>query len=65
MNKRRIGAEASELGWRPGQWPERTFIHLGGRSLLVTKERDEVREGELLYVLYSAGTALEVEVFND
>lgn len=61
-----FSTDASDLGLRPGQWPEFIRTELGNKHTLVrwTKKLDE--EGELLWVTYrqSVGCVL-LRIYND
>ena len=57
----RYTAEASDLGLRPGEWPERIRTDLGnGRPLVAYGVRSDGT-----HVYRQAGAPLEVFVFND
>lgn len=53
--------EASQLGWRPGEWPD-NFMHDGTR---LYRHRDVRHGGELVAVVYRGHDGRELEVLND
>jgi hypothetical protein len=54
-------AEASEIGWPPGEWPE--TLELNGR--LYVRERFERERHELVAGVYGAPGGYVVHVLND
>jgi len=53
-------AEASDLGWRPGQWPKKAYTDMGnGRGFLLWSVTAN-------YAIYRQGNGcLTLRVFND
>lgn len=55
-------AEASDLGWRAGRWPN--VLTYGG-DLFVIK-RSEVQDGDLLWIDYfNAAYRVTIRIYND
>lgn len=56
------GIEASDMGWRPGQWPE-SFVHEGTcfrrKGLIVSSS------GGVMGIAYADVTGVVLNVFND
>ena len=65
VHPRMVTAEASTLGLRPGEWPDRLPSWIGnGRDLI--KFNDYVDEGDLIYVDYlQANGELTLRIYND
>lgn len=62
----RFVAEASELGLRPGEWPERIATDVGNRLPFVRRSKKLDAEGDLMWVTYAqANGCLVLRVFND
>lgn len=54
--------EASDLGWKPGEWPAQFALdgQIWTRHAMVFG-----REHELEYAMYSTDSGLDLKVFND
>lgn len=58
-------AEASDIGLRPGQWPDLIPTTLGNSRPLIAQSR-EVRDGDLLWVdYYQSCGCIRLRVYND
>jgi hypothetical protein len=57
---------ASDLGWKPGDWPDRIAIdNLGNKQPFVLLHR-ETQHGSLLWVDYRQSLGcIQLRVFND
>lgn len=60
--EQRFVAEASDLGWKPGQW--KSELTLGTGEVATARSRVVDNEGELVAVVY-AGKGFIVHVLND
>lgn len=58
-------AEASELGLKPGEWPEQLTTEIGnGMPLIRTSKK--VEDGDLIYVRYhQANGCVDLRIMND
>lgn len=60
-------AEASQLGWKPGEWPNYVELVYEGdkwwRYSLVLLQRDP--DGDIVYALYREASGAKLTVFND
>lgn len=60
-----FAVEASDLGLRPGEWPERIPTHKGNRQPFIRSTK-LVRDGDIVYVRYwQAAGCTSLMVFND
>jgi hypothetical protein len=58
-------AEASTLGLKPGEWP-RTIETTLGNGMVFIAQRQEVRDGDLLWVDYFQGNGcISLRIYND
>lgn len=58
-------AEASSLGMKPGEWPQRLSTDLGN-SMDLIKSAECGPDGELLWVLYiQVAGCISLKIFND
>jgi len=57
---------ASDLGWEPGNWPQRPTLKLKSGSKLVLNRIEIARDGEgdVTHATYTTGDCI-VTVFND
>lgn len=61
----RFTAFASDLGFRPGEWPHRLQTDLGNGQMFVVVS-NEVRDGDLLCADYAQNLGcIRLRVFND
>ena len=59
--------EASEMGWRPGHWPQEVTVTLpAGNKVKLTRTSSHTQEGETMSVTYTEeGFGHELVVYND
>ncbi len=50
-----FAAEASDLGLRPGEWPERLETSIGNKMPLMRTSKKVDAEGDVLWVTYLQG----------
>jgi hypothetical protein len=61
----KFSAEASSLGLRPGEWP-RTINTTLGNGVMFVAQRQEIRDGDLLWVDYFQGNGcITLRIYND
>jgi hypothetical protein len=60
-----FSCEASDLGWKPGEWPRTIDTNLGNGMVFIAQRR-EVRDGDLLWVDYLQGNGcIWLRIYND
>jgi hypothetical protein len=58
--------EASDLGWRPGQWPVQFVVPGLGNGMPFQPFQKEISNGDLMYIRYQqANGIIVITVFND
>lgn len=58
--------EASDLGWRPGEWPEQFNVPGLGNGLPFLYHYRKVKDGDLQLVSYrQANGCVDITIFND
>lgn len=58
--------EASDLGLRPGEWPQFLTTNLGNGLRLVRSTKKLDADGDLLWVTYhQAAGCIRLRIFND
>lgn len=61
----KFSAEASTLGLKPGEWPNRIDTDMGNKMPFLFP-LPEVRDGDLLWVTYRQGNGcISLRVYND
>lgn len=61
-----FNAEASTIGLRPGEWPERLETTMGNRMPLLRTSKRVDNDGDLLWVTYwQANGCISLRIFND
>lgn len=59
-------AEASELGWPPGKWPESAATNLGNTMPFRLTRLEKTPDGEVMYAKYFQTLGcIRLTVFND